>query len=557
MRQNSFFGFLATGVILLVIVLAGSYWFFAKSPATLISGSGTTSEPGAAIFVSKSAPVMVSMLVNPDRLQVLESDRELSKLKTSLFANTGINYPEDIKPWLGNEITLAVTSLDSDRDPANGRQPGYLMALATNKPEKSREFVELLFSKRALAGETLVVEEYKGVKLISDTSPSEKGLLVGANVGDFVLFANDAKVLRDAINNVQAPDLNLTNSEQYQKALKQLPKGSLAAAFLNLPTVAEWQGLKLREAIYDSQIVSLALNPKGVLAETSLFASSATSAPSAQLSKPVEALNYIPETAGIAVSGVDLSNLERSDLAQLWNQVTAVISGQKDVNSSLVQPLTDVQKGWGIDLQKDIFSWVQGEYAIALLPHLEQVNPDWVFVVEKSEGAEDGISHLDAIASEQGLSVSSLTLDNQKISAWTELTTVTNNADGGGINIQAKVQGLHTTSGNYEIFTNSIDLMDQALKNKGNSLVNNRNFQDSIAAIPRPNQGYVYLDWAKSHEIVERQIPILKLVEVVGKPFLDKVRWRSHSVGVSLIVSSYGNDTGLLKGGVFFQLHHS
>lgn len=549
MRQNSFFGFLAAGVILLVIVLAGSYWFFAKSPATLISGSGTTSEPGAAIFVSKSAPVMVSMLVNPDRLQVLESDRELSKLKTSLFANTGINYPEDIKPWLGNEITLAVTSLDSDRDPANGRQPGYLMALATNKPEKSREFVELLFSKRALAGETLVVEEYKGVKLISDTSPSEKGLLVGANVGDFVLFANDAKVLRDAINNVQAPDLNLTNSEQYQKALKQLPKGSLAAAFLNLPTVAEWQGLKLSEAVYDSQIVSLALNPKGVLAETSLFASSATSPPSAQLSKPVGALNYIPETAGIAVSGVDLSNLERSDLAQLWKQVTAAISGQKDVTSSLVQPVADVQKGWGIDLQKDIFSWVQGEYAIALLPHLEQVNPDWVFVVEKSQGAEEAISHLDAIASSQGLSVSSLTLDNQKISAWTDLTTVTNNADSGRINIQAKVQGVHTTSGNYEIFTSSIDLMDQVLKNKGNSLVNNRNFQDSIAAIPRPNQGYVYLDWAKSHEIVERQIPILKLVEVVGKPFIDKVR--------SLIVSSYGNDTGLLKGGVFFQLHHS
>ncbi|MBW4448927.1 MAG: DUF3352 domain-containing protein [Spirirestis rafaelensis WJT71-NPBG6] len=552
MRQNSLFGFLAAGVIvLLLIVVAGFYWFFGKSPANLV-GDGTASEPGAAIFVSKNAPVMVSMLINPDRLQAKSSDRELSKLKTSLLTKSGIDYKQDVQPWLGNEITLAVTSLDIDRDPANGQKLGYLMALASNQAEKSREFVDLLFSKRAIAGENLVVEQYEGVKLISDTSLSEKGLLVGASVGDFVLFANDPKVLRDAINNVQAPDLNLTNSLQYQKALKELPKNSLAAAFLNLPAVAEWQNLKLSEATYDSQIVSLALNSKGLLAETSLLASSATSPPSSQLSQPVGALNYIPETAGLAISGVDLSNLDKSDLAQLWKQVTTAISGsQKDITLSLVQPLADVEKGWGIDLRRDIFSWVQGEYAIALLPHEQQINPDWVFVVEKSEGVPEAISRLDAIASSQGLTVSSLTLDNQKISTWTKLTTVINNTDRGSesINLKAKAQGVHTSLGNYEIFTSSIDVMNQVLKVKDNSLVKNRDFQDSIAAIPQPNQGYLYLDWAKSHEIVEREIPILKLAEVVAKPFLEKVR--------SLIVSSYGSDTGLLKGGIFFQLNQS
>ncbi|MBD0303140.1 MAG: DUF3352 domain-containing protein, partial [Tolypothrix sp. T3-bin4] len=178
-------------------------------------------------------------------------------------------------------------------------------------------------------------------------------------------------------------------------------------------------------------------------------------------------------------------------------------------------------------------------------------NPDWVFVVEKSEGVPEAISRLDAIASSQGLTVSSLTLDNQQISTWTKLTTVINNTDHGSesINLKAKAQGVHTSLGNYEIFTSSIDVMNQVLKVKDNSLVKNRDFQDSIAAIPQPNQGYLYLDWAKSHEIVERQIPILKLAEVVAKPFLEKVR--------SLIVSSYGSDTGLLKGGIFFQLNQS
>ncbi|MEH2452870.1 DUF3352 domain-containing protein [Nostoc sp.] len=550
-RQRSFIGFIVAGAIaLLVIAIAGFYWFFAKSPANLI---GSTSQPGAAIFVSKLSPVMVSLLANPDRLQALEREEELSKLKTSLFAKSGIDYKQDIQPWLGNEITLAITTLDIDRDLENGQQPGYLLALSTQQPDKSREFVELLFSKRALAGANLAVEQYKGVKLISDNSQPEQDLLAGAAVGeDFVLFANDPKVLRDAINNVQAPDLNLTSSPEYQKATKQLPKGGLAVAFLNLPIVAKWQGLELPEQLYNSQIISLVLNPKGLLAETTFLTSSEIVPPSPPLSKPVGALQYIPESAGLAISGSNLSNLGDSDVAKLWRQATATIYGSKeDVVSRLAKPLADVQKRWGINFPEDIFSWVQREYAIALLPE-EQTTPHWIFVVEKSEGVEQGVARLDAIASSNGLSINLLTIDKQKISAWTELTTVTKKSDvkeGASFSIETKVRGLHTTLGNYEIFTSDLETMDEILTTKDNSLIDNPNFKDSIAAIPSPNQGYIYLDWTKSQNLLERQVPILKLVEVLGKPFFNNLR--------SLTVSSYGTDTRSLKGGVFFKLHNS
>ena len=550
-RQRSFIGFIVPGAIaLLVIAIAGFYWFFAKSPANLI---GSSSQPGAAIFVSKLSPVMVSFLANPDRLQALGREEELSKLKTSLFAKSGIDYKQDIQPWLGNEITLAITTLDIDRDLKNGQQPGYLLALSTQQPEKSREFVELLFSKRALAGANLAVEQYKGVKLISDNSQPERDLLAGAVVGEsFVLLANDPKVLRDAINNVQAPDLNLTSSPEYQKATKQLPKGGLAVAFLNLPIVAKWQGLELPEQLYNSQIISLALNPKGLLAETTFLTSSEIVPPSPPLSKPVGALQYIPASAGLAISGSNLSNLGNSDVAKLWKQATATIYGSKeDVVSRLAKPLADVQKRWGINFPEDIFSWVQGEYAIALLPE-EQTTPHWIFVVEKSEAVEQGVTRLDAIASSNGLSINLLTIDKQKISAWTELTTATKKSDvkeRASFSIETKVQGLHTTLGNYEIFTSDLETLHEILTTKDNSIIDNPNFKDSIAAIPLPNQGYIYLDWTKSQNLLERQVPILKLVEVLGKPFFNNLR--------SLTVSSYGTDTRSLKGGVFFKLNNS
>ncbi|MBU7584090.1 MAG: DUF3352 domain-containing protein [Nostoc sp. TH1S01] len=540
-RQSSFFGFIAAGAIALILIAIAGFWFFTRTPVNLVTS--TTSQPGAAIFVSKLSPVMVSLLTNPDRLQALEREGEISKIKTSLLAKSGIDYQKDIQPWLGNEITLAVTTTDLDRDPANGQQPGYLMALATNKQDKSREFVELLFSKRVLAGANLDTEEYQGVKVLYDNQ------LAAAVVGDgFVLFANDPSVVKDAINNVQAPDLNLTSSPQYQKALQQLPEASLAVAFLNFPIIAQWQGLELAEPTYDSQIVSLGLNSKGLLAETSFLTASELTPSSSLLAKPVEALKYIPASAGLAISGANLSNLGESNLAKFWTQIKTAISGSgTDVISRLVQPLTEVQKTWGINFTQDIFSWVKGEYAIALLPRTGQVLPDWIFVVEKTEEVPEGIAKLDAIASSKGLSSNTLSLDKQKISAWTELTAKqTQIQDRPSFTIEATAQGIHTTLDNYEIFASDLATMNEVLAGKEKSLLDDRNFQNSVAAIPQPNQGYVYLDWAKSQAVLERQIPVLKLIEVLGKPFFNSLR--------SLTVSSYGSETNALKGGVFLQL---
>ncbi|WP_413198481.1 DUF3352 domain-containing protein [Nostoc piscinale] len=539
-RQSSFFGFIVAGAIALVLIAIAGFWFFTRTPVTLVTS--TTSQPGAAIFVSKLSPVMVSLLTNPDRLQALEREGEISKIKTSLLAKSGIDYQKDIQPWLGNEITLAVTTTDLDRDSANGQQPGYLMALATNKQDKSREFVELLFSKRVLAGANLDTEEYQGVKVLYDSQ------LAAAVVGDgFVLFANSPSVVKDAINNVQAPDLNLTSSPQYQKALQQLPEASLAVAFLNFPIIAQWQGLELPEPTYDSEIVSLGLNSKGLLAETSFLTTSELTQAATPLTKPVEALQYIPASAGLAISGANLSNLADSDLAKFWTQIKTAISGSEtDVISRLVQPLTEVQKTWGMNFNQDIFSWVKGEYAIALLPRTTQVLPDWIFVVEKTEELPEGIAKLDAIASAKGLSSNTLSLDKQQISAWTELTAKKTAAkDQPSFTIEATAQGIHTTLDNYEIFTSDLATMDEVLAGK-KSLLDNRNFQNSVAAIPQPNQGYVYLDWAKSQGVLERQIPVLKLIEVLGKPFFNRLR--------SLTVSNYSSETNALKGGIFLQL---
>lgn len=553
-NQRSFFGFKIAGVIaVLLIAVAGFYCFFGKSPVKL---STLISQPGAAIFVSKLSPVMVSLLVNPDRLQAIEQQGEISKFKNSLLAKSNINYQDDIKPWLNNEITLAVTSQDIDRDPENGLQPGYFMALSTNNPEKSREFVEVLFSKRALAGTNLEVEQYNGVKLLYDypeiarltevQNPKSKiqNSLAGAVIDNFVLFANDIKVLREAINNVQAPDLNLSSYPEYEQAIKELPKDTVAVSFLNLPLVAQWQGLELRESTYNSQFISLVLNSQGLLAESTFFTASEVVPVSVPLSKPVGALQYIPKSVGLAITGANLTNLGESNLAKLWQQGTATIYGSPEEAISLwLKPVVDVQNRWGLNLNEDIFSWVVGEYAIALLPNPANTNPDWVFVVEKTPQLESGIARLDQVAKNKGFNVSSLTLNQQTVSAWTELTATTQ--DQADVNVEAKIRGAHTSINNYEIFSSDLGTLEKILSSRENSFLDNPNYQYDVAIFPKSNQGYVYIDWKKSQDILERQLPILKFVEVLAKPLFNNLR--------SLTVSSYRSESKTLKGGIFFN----
>ena len=142
MKQRSFFAFLAVSAVTLLLLGGGAFYgLLGQTPLAVITG-GTASTPAATLFIPKTVPVMVSLLVNPDRVETFQqvltkplerqrSHTEFNRIKKILLANTGLNYGRDIQPWLGSEVTLALMTPDVDRNLKNGEQPGYLFALAT------------------------------------------------------------------------------------------------------------------------------------------------------------------------------------------------------------------------------------------------------------------------------------------------------------------------------------------------------------------------------------------------------------------------------------------
>ncbi|MER3432230.1 MAG: hypothetical protein C4288_02060 [Leptolyngbya sp. ERB_1_1] len=538
MKFRSFLNAVAAiaGVLLLVATI-GFGWIFAQSPRSLLKGSPTT--PTAAMFVSKQAPVMASLLVNPDRLESLRqlvakpSDRaatrkEFEQFKQGLLGDSELDYRRDVQPWLGDEITAAVTTLDIDRDEANGKEAGYLLALETKDTERSREFLQVFWQKRAIAGTDLVFDDYKGTKMIYGKVEAESVPITVASavVGrQYVLFANSPKVLRNAINNVQAAELNLENSSDYQQAIAALDRGRVGVVFANLPQLAKLNGKEITGTA-SSAAISLGLDRRGIVAETAILQEGTEFD---QTKSPINALKYIPAIAPISASG---TNLDR-----LWSGLSKDAVTSKWVNS----PIESLGKRWNLNLPQDIFNWVKGEYALALIPKSD--TSDWVFVADKTAdpGAEAAIARLDELGKAQGITTGTLQIGDQPVTVWTRLDS----ADAAK-KIDAEVVGVHTTIGKYEIFTTSMTAMNTVLKADKNVLANSKAFDQAIAPLEKENTGYLYLDWETAQPILEEQFPVLKVAQLVGGPIFEHLR--------SLTISNYGNQAGVQRGGAFVRL---
>ncbi|NJK36528.1 MAG: DUF3352 domain-containing protein [Oscillatoriales cyanobacterium RM2_1_1] len=578
MKQPSRLIALAVVAILFLVGFIGFQWLGGRSSLKLVTGS--RSVPEASIFVPENALAMGSFLVNLDDAESIQkaltasrgcqSSNEINRIRSLVLQGTGLNYNKDIRPWLGNEVTLALMTLDIDRNRKNGAQPGYLFALSTTDAGASRGALEKFWQRQQAAGETVAYEQYKGVqftyrqmgeptakskgsKALNSQGLNSQGLSTAAFGDRFVLFANSPKVLREAINDVQAASLSLDQSQVYQRAVQQLGGGQLGFVFLNL---GRW-GLDLTRAdavptAQPSLALAISANPKGLITETALIATeepgNGSAAPS--LTQPIAALKYLPKSSPLVIAGTDLRHL--------WAEVEATLATTPQLQNLARQPLEIIKQLWGVDLAEDIFSWVTGEYALALWPRTDRPRPDWLFIAQRSPEAQAAIDQIDQIAEAQGYRIEQFSLGGQTLSTWAEVATVpvqldpVDPVDPADTPIDPQIvreraKGAHATVEDYEIFTTSVEAMDKAIgAAKAGYILNDQDFKTSLGQLPKENDGYLFLNWTQGGQLLQRQVPLLKIVELSARSFFDHLH--------SLTITSTGMTEDVKRATVFVQL---
>ncbi len=560
MKRRSFFTVLAAvAAVLLLSGLVGFAWLFAQSPLGLLRGSANPN-PQAMIFIPQQAPVMGALMVNADRLEGLQlalvppdqrkaQRAEFEAVRDGLLGG-GLRYGRDVQPWLGDEVTLAVTTLDIDRDSANGNQPGYLLSLLTKDTTRSREFLQLFWQQRAVVPEDLVFEQYQGTQIIygqvqagqvqAADAAAPALTLASALVGDrFVLFANSPKVLRDAINNVQAVELNLGNDPDYQRAIAALPANRVGLSYVNLPQLAALSGDtkaldSLTNGAYAHLAIGLGLDRQGLVANTAVVGGVAQAA---QLAKPVAALRYLPKLTPVVLSGVNL--------AQTWTDLGQGLQDYQLAQQLVQQPIAAWGQQLQLDLAQDLFVWVKGSYAFGLLP--DAAKADWIFVVDKATNPDyaAGVAKLNAIAKDHQLTVAPVQLGGQTVSAWTQLAATAKSTD--KPNLDATAIGAWVELDQAVIFASSIEAMQQSLalpQSVRKSL--DRSLSQSIAPIDDRNNGYLYVDWRTIKPLLVEKAPIVRIFDLVAQPLAQNLQ--------SVTLSGYGGEGDVHRGVVFLRL---
>lgn len=567
MKSRTFFSGLAVAAgVLLLVGLLGFVGLTAQNPRALLS-QGEFLAPSAAQFVPRQSPIMMSLLARPDRLWGLrqlmtapryraQSRQTWQALEHWILTQSGLDYDTDLRPWLGDEVTFAVTSADLDHEAENGQQPGYLLVLTSRQGLQSRETAHLFWQKRVIAGESVIFEPIAGTTLIyndlsnptkASTGSAKHRQFASAIVGDrYVLLANDPQVVRQAIAAFQAPDISLAKEPLYQNLVKQLPPGRIAWVYSRLDTTLDWLGLVSQQpqatrASAQKLFLSWRLTPQGISADTALIAapgSEFTPYPAA-LQQPVSSANWLPPESAIATGSNNVTALVKTFLEGL---------GRYEWVQAAIQPtVTSLSLGTETNLIDSAELWTgdEGDYALGFL---EGQLPAWVFV-SKAHHAVAQTDELDARAQRHGLGVAQVALGDHVVTAWTRLSA-TSERLGSLPQLTTDVVAVHTQVDKYQIFATSLEALQKALEAPKQRLSGKTSdFQSVLEHAQYPNAGFIYLDWPQIIPRLAQKWPWFQVLEKVSQPITTHIQ--------SVVLNPGGGDRSVRRGELTLTLRES
>ena len=570
MKSRTFYSAIALVAGLLVLVGTAGFWgLTSQNPRALLTQGGQA-VPTAAQFVPRQAPMMAALLARPDRVwqlrQVLTpanrrfvARQEWQALKQSLETTVGWAYDTDVRPWLGSEVTFAVTTPDLDHDETNGLQAGYLALLSCRDVEAAREALHVLWQQRAAQGRKLIFETVSGIPLIYDQAPnrvSSKGLrsgqaetvgleaLTSALVGDrYVLLANDPRVLRQAIATYQAPDVSLARAANYRTAIATLPPQRIGWVYANGPRLLAWLGLEdsaelhltdAGEPTANFLFLSLRAFSEGLLGDTAIAPAPgqafAVSRPSS--AAMTTALDLLPQSTLFATTGTDLGQR----LAASDRGLGGVSVAQRSF-TALLEALSLAPDPAATEL----LPVLQGDYTMGLLPG---ASPTWLFLTPLPVG--QSFSAVDEFAKTQGINVSQVPLGDRLLTTWTRVGVTRANAQS-PLSITTQVVGVHTMVQGYQVLSTSLAGLEQVLQTVTTpSLSEQPAFVQLTEQFDQPGEALAYVNWPALAPTLMGQFPWLRAIAAAGQPLTGHIG--------AIAVSDYGSSEFLQQGSVAIRL---
>lgn len=335
---------------LAALAVAGAAAFGAAACGSGGGGTAVSGDPAAA--VPPGAPVYVEAVVRPDGAQAANADRlarrilrtddparELVALFDRAARSRGVTFADDVRPWLGRRVGLAVTGAAT-----RGRPDAVVVAASRDDGAAAGKLGELV-------GPGSVEDSYRDVELRVDRGRAT----AGAVLDGYVLLGAEGAV-RAAIDAVKGDAL--AGTERFERARDELGGDGAGFAFADVRALLRARSAQggaggallgpLSEALPEWLGARVRAEPGAVVVDVAAAGGRAGSVVAGD--GAAAALAGVPGDAWLAVGLSDVGG----SLTSLLDAAGASGIGKLGV----AQVEEQVRRATGLDLRGDLLAWM-------------------------------------------------------------------------------------------------------------------------------------------------------------------------------------------------------
>lgn len=494
------------------IVLAGgvaAYLYF-KTP-----GGDSLTPMGSAKILPANA--LMATYVNTDaeswhKLQQFGTqqaqDLVVAKVKDfqqDLFSDGNVSYETDIKPWISGVMiavlppTPAVSTEENTSIQAK-KEPNILLVVGIKDKIKALNFANKLKQQK---NAQIQESEYKGQTIIASKGENQSTYAVVLN-NTHILLAPEKQTVEQAIDTYkgepsfatkEGASSILTKGVDLQNTLAQIYIPDHANAAEKLATLNP-QGRPLQpETIAQlkqvkSLVAGIGVDDAGLRFKTIVNLDPKLSKFQYQ-SSPAKIVSKFPSDTIALLTGQNINGS--------WQTFLEQSQDTPEIKQGVEQVRGQIKQFFNLDLDKDIFSWMNGEFALGAVKSdqgwLANVGFGGAIVFDTSDRktAEATLTKLDDLAKKQSLNVTQKNIGDKNITEW-----------------EAPFQGSLIAHGWLDQDTVFVAIGGPIAatiadnKDKTKTLDQSETFKAVTGSLQKPNGGYFYLDMEKTTSLINR-----------------------------------------------------
>ncbi|AFZ01126.1 DUF3352 domain-containing protein [Calothrix sp. PCC 6303] len=450
-------------------------------------------------------------------------------IKTFIPAGTNLDYVKDVQSWLGEQAVVAFM-------PKVGSTPVTLeetsvIIVPIKNMAKVQPFIDLITSNK----ENTTEREYKGVKIteikievpqlekpptkkepaakaIKKPLPAKKSrILAIASVPGYVLTGNSSKPIERVIDMREGGIPTLAASPRFQPTLQNPQVNTtLFGIYENIPEfiplikdiyddlltqIPKTEGIPLPPNPFDDKSFNfealkeyssvngfVTQQPEGLRLQINSYRQQPKSDNGIETTNKTETiLSRLPGTTYYSFSGRNLNFV--------WQTISTAFSTRPELKKGLDEFRKFVKTSVGLDFDKDIMSWMDGEYALFAYPtkggFIQSFVPNFnlgigiALQTSNRSSADKAIKKLTEVSQ---LKVNETDIKGQAVTS---------------LKVGEPSQSLVAYSwmeDNTIILTTGQSAIADLVPKPQSSLTTNYNFITATKSFPRPNQGYFYLN---------------------------------------------------------------